>query len=251
MLLGAMTSNMRVLSIFFSLLFLTLLVSPSNAQDAVREQIEISDSGEAYLESLRFRRINPEVSYFDPSAPAPELKTDSQPDSSQYENEEERNAASRTSTSSRWLVGIISAAIIIAIVFLFVRFGGSMSVSLKSEATNAERSRSIAQPHAPDWATRTGTFDEILRLRDRRKALIELMRKALASTVSANGILMQRSWTARDALGHLPQSQAHLDRLRDLVFATERVYFGGKDISEEDFQIHADTCRLLLDGADQ
>ena len=67
---------MRRFRIFLYFLILIFPLPHVRAQEAVREPVEIGPSGEAYLETLRFRRIDTDVSYFDPRGPAPELKTD-------------------------------------------------------------------------------------------------------------------------------------------------------------------------------
>lgn len=241
---------MRLIPLCFVLLFLIIPLQNSSAQEAVRTPLEIGPSGEEYLKSLRFRRIGTDVGYFDPTAPAPELKTDQQPDKQSGETGEasdrENQSWNGDASSARWTIGLIMALVLGAIFYLFLRFGGNISVSLKRESGNISRNRPKGQPDAPDWATRTGSLEDILRTSDRRLALIQLMRKALSTTVSANGILMQRSWTARDALRHLPSTQSHLDRLRELVLASERVQFGGRDVSEEEFRSHVDGCRPLL-----
>ena len=241
---------MRLIPQFFVFLFLIIPLPGPLAQEAVREPLEIGPSGEEYLDSLRFRRIGTDVGYYDPTAPAPELKTDQRPDSTSRttDGSSGRNsgATSGASTATRVTIGLVMALILAGVFYLFLRFGGNISVSLKREAGNISRDRRRSQPDAPAWATRTGSLEDILRMSDRRQALIQLMRKALSTTVSANGILMQRSWTARDALRHLPPGQSHIDRLRDLVLASERVQFGGRDVTEEEFRNHVDGCRPLL-----
>jgi len=238
---------------FWMFLVFSILISPlprPQAQEAVREPVQVGQSGQDYLKTLRFRRIDTDVAYFDPAAPAPELKTDQEPGTSPSGGESSAARGSWSwegaSTTTRWTTGLITALILGVIAYVFLRYGGNMAVSLKREAGNASRDRPRGPVEAPAWATRTGSLEDILRMRDRRQALIHLMRKALTATVSANGILMQRSWTARDALRHLPASQSHLDRLRDLVLASERVQFGGRDVSEDEFRNHVDNCRPLL-----
>ena len=59
---------------------------------------------------------------------------------------------------------------------------------------------------------------------------------------------MQQSWTLRDALRRLPGGQAHLAALRDLVALSERVQFGDRDVSEEEFAAHVAAIDPLLRG---
>lgn len=241
---------MRRFRIFLYFLILIFPLPHVQAQEAVREPVEIGPSGEAYLETLRFRRIDTDVSYFDPRGPAPELKTDQRPGTRAGEDSASSNRSSwswnETTSAARWTTGLITVLILGMVAYLFLRFGGNLAVSLKREGGNAERTRARGPVEAPAWATRAGSLEDILRMRDRRQALIQLMHKALSATVSANGILMQRSWTARDALRHLPASQGYLDRLRDLVLASERVQFGDRDVTEDEFQNHVEKCRPLL-----
>jgi len=231
---------MRRFLVFFVLLILTCPLASAWAQEAVREPVEIGASGEAYLKALRFRRIDSDVAYFDPAGPVPDLKTGQRPDRLPETDEGTSN------TSADWIVGAVAAALLAGLIYVFARFGGRLSVSLGRDAENPTRGRSKDGHEAPAWAERLGTLDEILGIADRRRALVLLARKALAATVAANGVLMQKSWTARDALKHIPKTQLNLSALKNVVMASERVQFGGRDVSEDDFRAHVDACRPLL-----
>ena len=98
-------------------------------------------------------------------------------------------------------------------------------------------------------ATVPDNLDAIARIEDRRLALVTLAQSALICAVRENGLLLQRSWTARDAMRRLPQDMSHRHALRDLVTAGERVLFGGRDVSEADFQDHVDQIRPLFADA--
>ncbi|WP_299818359.1 DUF4129 domain-containing protein [uncultured Roseibium sp.] len=235
---------MRRVFIPFVLLTVFFPLNQSLAQDAVRETVEIGESGRDYLRSIRLRRIDTDVAYYDPSAPPPELKTGLQPKSPKQTSPQ--SPGERPSGEINWPTLLVSGIVLAAILYLVLRVGGRMTVSLKSEARNPGSGRCKAQPEAPAWAEKLGTLDEILRIDDRRRALVLLARKALAATVAANGVLMQRSWTARDALRHIPDRQAQVDALRALVMASERVQFGGRDVSEDEFRQHVAGCRQLL-----
>jgi len=226
--------------IFIVLLFLPFAAGSSWAQEAVREPIEIGDSGKDYLRSIRLRRIDSDVAYFDPTAPAPDLKTKQQPERPSPQGVEVSD------TGARWTFGIIAGTVLAVLVYLFLRFGGNVAVSLRREAQNPVRKGLRNQPDAPAWAEKLNTLEEILRIEDRRRALVLLARKALATTVAENGVLMQKSWTARDALRHIPAQQMQLGALKALVMASERVQFGGRDVSEDEFREHVDGCRQLL-----
>ncbi len=233
---------MRRFFIAFVFLIFPGILIPSHAQKTVTVPYEIGQSGKDYLRSIRLRGVDPDVTYYDPAAPAPDLDTKEQPKRPQEEAEKD----GKPGPVGQWSVGLVTGAILLAIAVVFLRFGGGLTVALGRDAQNPGRDGSKRQTVMPAWAEKTGTFDEILRTRDRREALVLLMRKALSATATANGILMQRSWTARDALRHIPESQHHRDLLRSLVLAGELVQFGGRDVTEDEFHAHVGSCRLLL-----
>ena len=82
-------------------------------------------------------------------------------------------------------------------------------------------------------------------MKDRREALIALSRLVLNRVIEAQGILVQRSWTARDALRRVPREFAQRDALQALIRDSERVQFGGRDISEDEFKAHVENTRGL------
>ena len=88
----------------------------------------------------------------------------------------------------------------------------------------------------------------ILRMTDRREALVALSQFLLNRVVAAQGVLLQRSWTARDAMRRVPRDFDHRAALYDLVLASERVHFGGRDVTEEEFRAHLDRLRPLYSG---
>jgi hypothetical protein len=229
---------MRRFSIVCFLLILSGTLLPSHAQEAVQEPLEIGDSGNEYLRAIRLRGIDTDVTYFDPSAPAPKLDTAQEPP---------KPAADKPQVTfeDRWIPGLIVGGVLLVVAYLFLRFGGRLTVSLGRDADNPDSTRPKIRGQAPVWAEKLAPLDEILRMEDRRRALVLLTQKVLATAIAANGILMQRSWTARDALRQLPESQAR-DLLRKLVTMAERVQFGGRDVSEDEFNDHVANCRYLL-----
>lgn len=233
---------MRCFLLFVFVFSLVASVFQASAQEPVREPLEIGESGTEYLRSIRLRGIDADVAYFDPTAPPPELDTQQQP-SKQTEDTESRTVSG---TGSRWTTGIISGLVLAGILFLFLRFGGNIAVSLNRDTDNPESRRAGGKQNAPTWAEKLGSFNDILRMEDRRRALVLLTQKVLATLATTNGVLMQRSWTARDALGHIPLAQPQKSVLRDLVLNSERVQFGGRDVSEDEFREHVSSCRQLI-----
>lgn len=220
---------MRGLTLLILAVALAATTESAPAQEAVAEPVEIRESGTDYLGSLRFRRIDTDVGYFDPTRPAPPLDTRAEPPKRRDPLEPGEIDLPTT---------LITTAILLVIGYVFLRYGGGFSVALRREAENAERARRGRGPVSGGDDEVPASLDSILRLKDRREALVLLARKALAATVEANGVLLQRSWTARDALRHIPPDQRYLDELRALVLASERVQFGGRDVAEDEFEGH-------------
>ena len=232
---------MRLFACLFLFACLSLFAPPTAAQEAVAERLSIGEAGTEYLRSIRLRRIDADVAYFDPTAPPPALDTNEQPEGPGAEAGAGRQIELDLPTA------LIAIAILLGIGYVFVRFGGTITVSLGGEAGNAERGRRGRVASAPDDEV-PATLESILGLSDRREALVLLARSVLAATVAANGVLLQRSWTARDALRHIPRNQTHLDALRALVLASERVQFGGRDVTEDEFNGHLSRIRPLIEA---
>nr|WP_237693212.1 DUF4129 domain-containing protein [Octadecabacter algicola] len=66
--------------------------------------------------------------------------------------------------------------------------------------------------------------------------------------MSAEGVLLQDSWTDRDTLSRVPKNLSNRDALQALVHASERVQFGGRDVSEDEFNEHVARLRPLWTG---
>ena len=237
-----MTQAMRLFVRIICLALLVLPAAPSLAQEAVVEPTEIGQSGTDYLKSLGLRRIGTDVSYYDPLAPPPKLDTRQEPERQPNIDGDDV----RFVFNLPWT--LFATAVLLIIAYLFFRFGGSISVSLRSDAENARRAQVDAGLLAEDDGTPI-TLQRILGLADRRMAVVLLAQKALEVAVAANGVLFQRSWTARDALRRVKGAPEEVAALRSLVLESERVQFGGRDISEDVFQSHLSAVRPLIDGA--
>ena len=232
---------LRIFCLFFWIAF-TSIPTKGWTQEAVAKPAQIGPSGDAYLRAIPTRRINTDVIYYDPTSPAPKLETQQEPDTSPgTDDSSERTLDVNTA--------LITGMILLVILFLFIRFGGRMSVSFRSEAENAERARRSNATGAMFGEIEPTALDKILRLKDRRTALILLAQNALTQAVTADGSMLQRSWTARDALRRVPADLGLKPALTDLVLASERVQFGDRDVSEDEFQSHFETIRPLLGEA--
>ncbi|WP_299478433.1 DUF4129 domain-containing protein [uncultured Roseibium sp.] len=233
---------MRCLFLIACIFSFAASVFQTSAQEAVQEPVEIGEAGTEYLRSIRLRGIDSDVAYFDPTAPAPELDTQQQPAPQTRETEVSTGQVG----SARWISAIIAGLVLAGIVFVVLRFGGNIAVSLNRDAENPGSQRGSNTQNTPAWAEKLGSFNDILRIEDRRRALVLLTQKVLASLASTHGVLMQRSWTARDTLGHIPLEQTQHTVLRTLVLNSERVQFGGRDVTEDEFRNHVSSCQQLL-----
>ena len=218
---------------------------PALAQEARPVATEIGTSGQAYDAAIRLRGIDAEVQFFDPDRPAPPLETRASPPPPALDAET-REGQERT---TRTTITLIAAAVLGLIGYLLVRYGGRMNLSLRTAAANPART-----PTRPVDGDATAPaiirgLAEIRGMTDRRAALMALAQKALAAAVSDNGVILQRSWTLREAMAHVPTGQRHRDALNALVMDSEGVHFGGRDVTEDQFTAHLSAILPMLEGA--
>lgn len=217
---------------------------PGAAQDDAATTLDVDTSAVDYLRAIRFRGIDSDVRYFDPTRPAPELSTTQQPDG--LRDEDTRVTIDGDPTRARNATALVAAMIfagLLYVVFLNVR--GS-AISFGSSPQNLARQKGRARAGGWQPEKTSASLAQILRLGDRREALVALSRYALSQVIAAQGIVAQRSWTARDALRRVPQDLDQHAELTELVLTSERVQFGGRDVSEDDFQRLLEQVRPLL-----
>jgi Domain of unknown function (DUF4129) len=231
-----------------TILCLCLLLSPSGvtAQEAVEQSLEIGPSGAAYLKSIRYRNVEADVAYFDPTGGVPRLDASQVPAPQSPKSGPELDG--EVFSTGRIVVLVLATAVLAGLALLVLRAAGGFTLSFQGDAQNHARARrtgggarAIAGPYTP------ADLASILATSDRRRALVLLAQAALTRTVAANGVLLQPSWTMRDALRHIPKAQSRLDALRELVLLGERVLFGNRDVTEAEFQAQVAFIRPLLD----
>ncbi|MTI00882.1 DUF4129 domain-containing protein [Roseibium sp. RKSG952] len=228
----------------FALIFSFFACAASHviAQEAVIDPPELSESGRAYLDAIRYHGIDSDVVYFDPTRPAPPLETDAKP---KPERSEENRSWTFSGGSQTTTVIIMLLILGILVAFVYFTAGGT-SVSFSKGVENTRRkSRQKSNSDGPDPADQSD-LDTILNIPDRQLALIGLAQLALTRCLNANGVLFKRSWTHREALRKLPQTLSYIQDLRALVLDSERVHFGGRSISESDFAAHVARVRPIL-----
>ena len=147
----------------------------------------------------------------------------------------------------RWTFGLVALAIILGILWGVYKSAGGVSLSLGSEQDVKRRNRRRANatglnPDPPDLSA-------ILAIRDRRIAIVALAQSALAKAARSQGLIMQRSWTAREGLRKVAKSEPNISALRALVHAAERVHFGHHAISDQEFDALASGIRPIFGAA--
>ncbi|MEM7731512.1 MAG: DUF4129 domain-containing protein [Pseudomonadota bacterium] len=213
----------------------------ADAQQRVEEGLEVTISGQAYVKALRLRGVDTDVAYYDPTRPPPSFETNATPD-------RERDPIDIGERQVSFTANVIAIAVLLAVIFAFMRYGGQFSVSFRGDE-DATRGAGAPRSEGGDIATLPSDLDAIARISDRRLALVTLAQSALMRAVTQQGLFLQKSWTARDALRRLPREMAHRDTLSDLVAAGERVLFGGRDVPEDDFQAYLTRIRPLFSQA--
>lgn len=209
-------------------------------EEAVEEPLEITESGQAYLDKIRYRGVQSEVGYFDPTRPVPPLETRERV-RAKPENTEEWSLENVNTAS-----GLIAFAFLIAIAVLFFRFGGASRLALGSGPKAAERAARGEEGDSLFGDGQSRDLRAILKNSERRTALIELVQLLISKSVTANGLLLQRSWTARDVLRRLPKGLEYMPELRELVMIGERVHFRDQPVSEDDFKSFVTRAKPLL-----
>lgn len=225
---------------------LSLVLSASAGVAQQHEEVAaptLGPSGEAYLDATQFRGLARSVAYLDPTRPLPPLET------GRTVGQEEGGPTEVAPSGGRAVVTIAALAVLAAILYAVVTSGARFSVSLSRGPEGEGRRRrdgaaAIARDDPPPAAV-----GAILSMADRKAALLALCRSLLAGVMSEQGILLDRSWTDRDTLRRVPRAHPQWDELQALVFASERVQFGGRDVTEEEFRGHVDRLRPLWRGA--
>ena len=221
--------------------------APVSAQHQELNGLDVTDSGSAYTRATRFRGINAQVVYFDPSQPPPPLSTNQ---AVRPENPD-GTAGQRRSveiSGDDMILYVIVALVLFGTVYIAIRFGGGLQVSFAPK-NRGKSGKAAAQRSTPaDSAPMPVGLDAILVMPDRTHALIALCKSLLARVVAGEGVLVQKSWTDRDTLRRVPMSHAQRDALTALVMDSERAQFGGREITEDVFQGHVAGVKPLLRG---
>ena len=204
--------------------------------------LDTPEISEEYQSTLRLKRVQSDVKYYDPNGPKPDLQTTEKPKPPEVQERRERSGGSEFDPTT----ALIAGGVLFVILFLFYKFGGAGSLVLRSDVENAKRAKAGGKRQSASAPVDMQSFDGILRNPDRQQALISLAQLLIYKAVSANDLLLQRSWTARDVLRRMPKDSRYLPELSALVLKGELVHFGERDVSEEEFADFAARAKPLL-----
>lgn len=224
-----------------TLFILTAFWGPSFgfAQDVARP-LDAPTINQEYERAIRLRGIDNDVLYFDPSAPAPRFDTRERPPP------EPQNVEPVIFGSSNMAVILFSCVFLFAVAFLFFKYSGASSPVLRSDVKNPKRSTKKSKQRNAAYEVDNTAFDQIVENPDRQQALIGLAQLLIYKAVTANELLLQRSWTARDVLMRMPKNSTYLPELRELVLKGELVHFGEREVTEEEFADFAARAKPLM-----
>ena len=100
----------------------------------------------------------------------------------------------------------------------------------------AEHPRQTTSRAATD--ERIEAIEAIRTIADRSEALNRLLAAALALAARAADLRLDPSWTVRDAMRHIPTSWPFRAELARLARDAELAHFGGRAVSEDQFEGH-------------
>ena len=217
------------------MLALTVAAFPAFATEITAEDLEpVGPRNEAYEDAIWGKGLQSEIIYVRPSVTF---------EAGQFESDRrirvQTPEAEETSTDSRavrFIFGIVLAAILAAIIYVFVVNANGVGVSFR-DTSDKRRSTDTRREDDPEEVRSDQPLEQFLAglaaMADKREALIMLVSRLLEWAADTHALRLGRSQTARDVLRVLPVDWRHMPALRGLVREAEVVHFGGRDITPE------------------
>lgn len=206
------------------------LALPVSANEITPDDLEpVGPRNEAYEDAIWGQRIQSEVVYLRPSVAF-------EPDQRVRVQVPEVEDTDTSSRATRFVMGVVLAAILAAIIYVFVVNANGVGVSFRDTTENRRR-MDVRRDKAAEDSEATQPLDQFLvglaAMADKREALILLVSRALEWAADIHSLRLGRSQTARDVLHVLPVDWDHLPAMRGLVREAEIVHFGGREITQE------------------
>lgn len=134
-------------------------------------------------------------------------------------------------------MGVIAVMFIIAmLLFLFLKFGGAGGLfQADPNAVKKPRKRAKAWGLTAADQTAGDILAQIRAMKSRREALILLLRHCLLTAADETDVFFLRADTEREALARLPNNWRRFSQLESLLRRTELVHYGGREITDTDF----------------
>lgn len=124
-----------------------------------------------------------------------------------------------------------------AVLFLFVKFGaGGMLLRADPSASQKPRRRARAWGLTAHDQSFGDIMEQVRAMASRREALILLLRHCLLQAADETETNFRRADTEREALSRLPATWRRYQQLSALMFQTELVHYGGRDIDDEAYE---------------
>ena len=219
-----------------------VLAAPANAQEITQDDLEpVGPRNEAYEDAIWGQGLQSEVIYLRPSVAF-------EPDQRVRVKVPEPEDPAGDSREARFIIGIVLAAILAAIIYVVVVNSNGVGVSFRD--TKDRRRSDARREDTPEETGSDQPLDQFLAglaaMADKREALILLVSRALEWAADLHQLRLGRSQTARDVLRVLPVDWAHLPAMRGLVREAEIVHFGGRDITQERWEECLATARPIF-----
>ena len=146
---------------------------------------------------------------------------------------------------------LFAALLVIGLLFLWLKFGGSGALLAREPR---EETTKDAVPH--NWRITRDDLDQdtrslmarIAAMTDRTEALVYLLRYSLLAGAQATEVRLARSDTERSAMARLPRTWPHRDALSTLLVKAELAHYGGRPVSDSDFERAMEIGRTILRG---
>ena len=145
---------------------------------------------------------------------------------------------------------ILIVTLLAVLLFLFLKFGAGGTL-LRADPSAPKKPRKRAKAWGLTAAEQTGgdILASIRAMTSRRDALILLLRHCLVQAADETETVFRRSDTEREALLRLSQKWRRYPQLKDLMLKTELVHYGGRDISDQDFDTALKYgAQILMEG---
>lgn len=145
--------------------------------------------------------------------------------------------------------GLVLAAIALLILYGLYRARGRLAALFRRPQEGREAGREEGPPAPVEGRTPAAAEDGLAALRrmsDRGEALRRATRAAFETALGAQGGRWRRAETMRDALQSVPDAWPARAALARLSETTERVLFGGRPLSEREFETCLDLAETVL-----